>query len=125
MNYQWMASLQHQLTPSLGFEGQYLGSRTIHLLGFDNTNYTLPAPGGVQSRLPFPSFARIQGQHNGLDAYYHGFGLKVEQRYSAGFSFLASYTWSKSIDTGSTLNVSRRVVQPDQSLAIGARPVGL
>ena len=106
MNYQWMASVQHQLTPTLGVEGQYLGSRTIHLLGFDNMNYTLPAPGGVQSRLPFPSFARIQGQHNGLDAYYHGLGLKLEQRYSVGLSYLASYTWSKSIDTGSTLNVS-------------------
>jgi hypothetical protein len=106
INYQWMASLQHQLTRTLVLEGQYLGSRTNHLLGFHNTNYTQPAPGPVQGRLPFPSFARIQGEHMGLDAWYQGLGLKAEQRFAQGLSYLASYTWSKALDTGSTLNQS-------------------
>jgi len=106
LNFQWMMSVQHQLSPSFVAEAQYLGSRTEHLLGFHNTNYAPPAPGGVQSRLPFPSFARIQAEHMGLDAYYHGLGLKLEKRLSSGLAFLSSYTWSKAIDTGSTLNQS-------------------
>jgi len=105
-NYQWMMSVQHQLTQTFVVETQYLGSRTTHLLGFHNTNYAAPAPGAVQSRLPYPSFARIQGQFSGLDAYYHGMGIKVEQRLNHGLTYLASYTWSKSIDTASTLNVN-------------------
>jgi len=104
LNFQWMMSLQTQLSQTLVAEAQYLGSRTEHLLGFHNTNYVAPAPGGVQSRLPFPSFARIQAEHMGLDAYYHGLGLKLEKRMSQGLTFLGSYTWSKAIDTGSTLN---------------------
>ena len=104
-NYQWTMSLQHQLTQTLVVEAQYLGSRTTHLLGFHNSNFAPPAPGAVQTRLPYPSFARIEGESDGFDAYYHGMGIKVEQRLSQGFTYLASYTWSKSIDTASTLNV--------------------
>lgn len=103
-NYQWMTSIQRQLSSSLVVEAQYLGSRTNHLMGFHNTNHTQPAPGGVQSRLPYPSFARIMGYHFGLDAWYHGLGLKAEQRLKAGLTFTVAYTWSKALDTGSTLN---------------------
>lgn len=113
LNYQWTMSLQHQLRQTLLVEAQYLGSRTNHLLSNHNTNYTQPAPGAVQSRLPYPSFARIQGTHMGLDAYYHGMGLKVEQRHSHGLSYLASYTWSKAIDTGSTFDVAAEWLNPN------------
>ncbi|MFN0168969.1 MAG: carboxypeptidase regulatory-like domain-containing protein [Bryobacteraceae bacterium] len=105
-NYQWMSSIQQQVTSSLLVEAQYLGSRTNHLMGFHNTNYAQPAPGAIQNRLPYPSFARIQGYHFGLDGWYHGMGLKAEQRLKSGMMFSVAYTWSKAMDTGSTLNQS-------------------
>jgi hypothetical protein len=49
----------------------------------------------------------------GLDSYYHGLGIKVEQRYKHGLSYLASYTWSKAMDTGSTLNQSPEYSNPN------------
>jgi hypothetical protein len=60
-------------------------------------------PTPLQPRLPFPSFLRIQGVTFGEDAWFDGLSLKAEKRTGHGLSFLASYTWSKSLDTGSTI----------------------
>ena len=77
-NNQWLLSWQSEITSSLMIEAQYLGSRTTHLLGFTNTNTALdPSPAPVQSRLPFPSFARIQALTMGMDGWFHG---RVTQR---------------------------------------------
>ncbi|MBM3740890.1 MAG: TonB-dependent receptor [Acidobacteria bacterium] len=104
---QWLVSWQTQLTHTLMFEAQYLGSRTNHMLGYHNTNYsTTPSSAPIQPRLPYSSFARIQGAHMGLDGWYQGLGLKTEKRLSRGMSFLVSYTWSKSLDTGSTFEAA-------------------
>jgi hypothetical protein len=35
------------------------------------------------------------------DSWYHALQMKWDKRFSQGFSFLAHYTWSKMIDTGS------------------------
>jgi hypothetical protein len=46
-----------------------------------------------------PQFASIAGGHSFLgDSIYHAFALKVEKRFSRGFSLLAAYTASKLID---------------------------
>jgi len=39
----------------------------------------------------------------GVSSTYHSFQTKLEQRFSAGLSYLVSYTWSKSLDNGSGL----------------------
>jgi hypothetical protein len=112
-NQQWLVSWQTQVTSTLMVEAQYLGSRTNHLLGFTNTNTALdPAPGAVQSRLPYPSFARLQGLTMGMDGWFNGLALKAEKRASRGLSFLASYTWSKSLDTGSTVEAAPQWTDP-------------
>ncbi|MCI0625000.1 MAG: carboxypeptidase regulatory-like domain-containing protein [Acidobacteria bacterium] len=113
LTYQWTMGLQRQLTQTLVLEAQYLGSRTNHLLGYDNLNVAnAPSPDPIQPRLPYPSFFRIMGSINGQDAWYHGLGVKVQQRHSNGLSYLASYTWSKALDTGSTLNASPEWTDP-------------
>ena len=68
INYQWMASLQHQVTRTLGLEGQYLGSRTNHLLGF--RQYELrSARAGTGSRASAGSeLCPDPGPAHGLDA---------------------------------------------------------
>ena len=52
-----------------------------------------------QSRLPYPEFTTVNGGSTYLgDSIYHAFALKIEKRFSRGFSVLASYTASKLID---------------------------
>ncbi len=56
-----------------------------------------------QLLMPFPQFTGVAG---GFDFWgnsiYHALALKVEKRFSDGFSFLMSYTNSKLIDDGRT-----------------------
>jgi outer membrane receptor protein involved in Fe transport len=54
-----------------------------------------------QSLLPFPQFTGVTGGYSFLNnSIYHALAVKVEKRFSAGFSFLAAYTASKLIDDG-------------------------
>jgi hypothetical protein len=52
-----------------------------------------------QLLLPYPQYTAVNGgwSYNG-NSIYHAFALKVEKRFSQGFSILASYVASKMID---------------------------
>jgi hypothetical protein len=119
---QWMIGVQQQVTSSLVVEGFYQGSNGVHLLGFDNVNAKLPGPGVVQTQQPFPQFARIQAEVMNSRSYYHGGAIKAEQRFSRGLAFLASYTYSKSIDTASTLNQGPQWTDPTRRLETARGP---
>src|SRR5205085_1022318 len=63
-----------------------------------------PTVSRQQLLLPYPQYTGVSGGWSYLgDSIYHGFALKVEKRFSQGFSILSSYTVSKMIDaaTGS------------------------
>jgi hypothetical protein len=52
-----------------------------------------------QLLLPFPQFTAVSGGSGYLgNSIYHAFALKVEKRFSQGFSLLAAYTASKLIE---------------------------
>jgi len=52
-----------------------------------------------QSLLPFPQFTSVNGgyTYNGV-SFYNAFTLKIEKRFSQGFSILTSYANSKLVD---------------------------
>ncbi|MCS6953176.1 MAG: carboxypeptidase regulatory-like domain-containing protein [Bryobacterales bacterium] len=101
---QWTLGIQQQLSPTLVFEATYQGAGGVNLFVFDNINFRAPGPGNVQALLPYPMFARIQAFEVWGRSWFHGLGLKVEQRPTRGLSYLIAYSWSKSLDTASTLN---------------------
>ena len=68
----------------------------VNLLVFDNIDFRAPGPGNVQQLLPYPYFARIQNEDMWGRSWYHGLGLKIEQRPWHGLSYLVAYTFSKS-----------------------------
>jgi hypothetical protein len=119
---QWLFSVQQQLTPSLLVEVMYQGSNGVHLLAFDNVDAKLPGPGNVQQLLPFPQFARIQAEVMNARSWYHGGAVKVEQRFSRGMSYLVAYTYSKSLDTASTLNAGPQWTDPTRRLETAKGP---
>lgn len=122
MIQQWLLSVQRQITPSLVVDVMYQGSNGVHLLAFDNVNAKLPGPGNVQLLQPFPQFARIQAEVMNARSWYHGGAIKLEQRFSRGLSYLVAYTYSKSLDTASTLNSGPQWTDPTRRLETSKGP---
>ena len=102
-------SLQYQLTPSMSVQAAYVTSLARHLEVFPGNNRPTsiePSSVSVKTLVPFPDFgvnnsqADTEGSSN-----YHALQTKVEKQFRGGLSFLATYTWSKTMsDAGDLLN---------------------
>lgn len=103
---QYLLNAQRQLTSNMVIEVGYLGSVTRRLQQFHNFNVPDPSPvGSVQSRVPWPELGRVFQVSGFGKANYNAFSAKLQRRFSAGLTYLASYTWAKSMDTGSGIRV--------------------
>jgi hypothetical protein len=109
----WNFSIQRELRRNLALDLAYAGTvgTKLYTPG-SNLNQLRPellGPpsqfGGLtsQQRRPFPEFQNIAYNTFGVSSNYHSLQTKLEQRFSAGLTYLLSYTWSKSIDNGSGL----------------------
>ena len=107
---EWNLSAELQTSKSSSLSVGYSGSRGIHQpFRADDTNLVLPSLqlSGYQWPTPAGSGTRLNanaGRLDGLfwrgDSYYHA--LQVQERANISIAQLqASYTWGKSIDTGS------------------------
>jgi hypothetical protein len=98
---QWNFGVERAITPDSVAGINYVGSgsRRLPIGGFYNVAVT-PGAGNAAARRPFPyitptNFDRSWGRGN-----YNAFQAQYRRRFSRGFTLLANYTWSKSIDTG-------------------------
>lgn len=103
---QWHLTVEHQLGSSIAVRAAYVGSHGNHLNLNINENVAIPGPGPVAPRQPFPAFGIISGWEPRGPSNYDALQLSAEKRYSRGLSFLAAYTWSKSLDEGNGGNSS-------------------
>src|SRR5579863_5937442 len=118
---QWNTSVQKSLGTNTSVEVGYLGSRGFHLQRAHLINNTLPGPGPLGPRRPFKTLtfvpdttlppgsttAVIQSQtfpvstinllENSAQSWYDAGYINVRRRFSHGLSFLANYTFSKSL----------------------------
>jgi hypothetical protein len=111
--YQYNLNLQRQLPGDVTVMAAYVGSRGIHQpLRTDTVNYVLPtgkdSAGNYTWPLPVGSgtpinthFSRVDGLMWVNDSYYNSGQAQVKKRMSHGFQLQGTYTWSRSIDTGS------------------------
>jgi hypothetical protein len=98
----WTFSIQKGLSSSLMFESAYVGTSGNRLLMTSNINAAPPGATNPVTRQPFGSaLGEVRQVSNGAHSIYHGLQNKIEKRFSNGLYFLASYTWSKSIDNQS------------------------
>ena len=100
---QWNVEVQRELAHNISLNVGYVGSHTLRtaVSGDYNTALT-PGPGPVTPRALWPNapvtiYDRSVGQSK-----YNALQVKAERRYSSGLSFLLAYTWSKSMDVGSS-----------------------
>ena len=119
---QWNYTLERQLTPSLVIRGSYVGTRGNHLFIALDEDVAFPGPGAVPARRPYPQYASISSWEPRGISRYNALQLTAEKRFSGGLSFLASYTFSKSMDMGGGGNSasaeSRNNVQDPRNLSL-------
>ena len=106
-SHQWHVELQRQVTGQLMASAAYVGSVNGRgeYSGVGNSA-TVPGPGTpdeVNTRRPFPQAGggTFYGRSIG-ESSYHALQLKARRRFSDGLQMLLSYTWSKSMDNGSS-----------------------
>ncbi|HLJ17558.1 MAG TPA: TonB-dependent receptor, partial [Bryobacteraceae bacterium] len=107
---EWNLGIQHRIGSSMMAELAYVGSKGTHLVERVNINQAvLPAdpanPSPLQSRRPYSQWGDILGFNYGENSSYNALQARLEKRFSAGLTFLASYTWSHSLDTSSGADV--------------------
>ncbi|HUQ94862.1 MAG TPA: TonB-dependent receptor [Bryobacteraceae bacterium] len=99
---QWDFTLQRQLSNDLVVEAAYVGTKGTKLPRSDIINSPRPGPGAIQPRRPFQGFATFFVREARMTSTYHALQLKADKRFARSHSMLASYTFSKSLDTGSS-----------------------
>ncbi len=99
----WNFNVERQITGTMMAEVAYAGSHSGHLLYCYNPQEVEPGTAPVTQRLTLPAIASIRSitqcdERNMSN--YHGLQAKLTKSFSSGLQFLASYTWSKSLDYG-------------------------
>jgi hypothetical protein len=92
--------VQQQITPTLSAEVNYVGSLGRHQeLPLDWNIALSPGPGAIAPRTPYPQYPTDMAIviDSGVSSY-NGLLAKLQKRLSQGLYFLASYTFSKSLD---------------------------
>jgi hypothetical protein len=115
---QWSTSLEKQLGSATTLEVGYLGAGGFHLQRSHLINNAQPGPGLIQPRRPHPKISFVENTtfpsnvtvvsstfpvstinllENTSQSWYDAGYVNVRRRYSNGLSFLANYTFAKSL----------------------------
>ena len=101
----WHFTVQQQLAKDLLFEVAYVGNHGVKLMTLGDVNQARPqAPNEnstLNARRPYLGFGDVEISYGAGYDNYHALQTKLEKRFSGGFYFLNSFTWSKLIDNSS------------------------
>jgi len=142
----WLLDFQKQFGTNWQIEAGYMGSKTAHLYGFRNANYSVPygllgsagyypsgatsgtctaseisdcgGPKSITDRTPYPNYNVIQYVHDIGIANYNAFSFQVNKRFSNGFNLISSYTYSKSLDDTSGIRTQSSELFPQNDLCV-------
>ncbi|MBV8552512.1 MAG: TonB-dependent receptor [Acidobacteriaceae bacterium] len=103
----WNFSVERQLPANMMFSAAYVGTHGVRLYRDLQLNQAVPGPGPIPPRLPFypvaPNIPTVDQRNGDGHSHYNSLQLKLEKRLSFGLTFLASYTWSKTMDDTSNV----------------------
>ena len=127
----WLFDVQKQLGQNWQLEAGYLGSKSDHLYGFRNANFSVPfgllgaagynangSPKSITQRTPYPNYGVIQLVHDLGNANYNAFTFQVNKRFSNGFNLISSYTYAKSLDDTSGIRTQSSELFPQNDLCL-------
>ena len=97
----WSFGLQREIGSSRVVEVAYAGSKGTKLLGGRDLNQPVPSAQRPNPR-PVPQFDDITVLESRGNSNHHSLQVRFQQNLQRGVATLASYTWSKSIDDGSS-----------------------
>lgn len=100
--YNWNFIVERQLASSWVGRVAYVGSQSRHLLQSMELNPSIYRAGstlGPDARRQFQPYGSITQATQDVNSGYNSLQFTLQKRLSQGFSLLANYTWSKSIDT--------------------------
>src|SRR6266851_9011054 len=100
---QWNFGVQRELNSSTTVDVNYVGSgsRRLNVGGYYNTALT-PGPGDPQARAPFPYIGPTFYDRSIGNGSYNALQVDFNKRYSNGLAYQVAYTYSKSLDQGSS-----------------------
>jgi hypothetical protein len=106
--YQWNFGLQYELREGWLLETGYVGNSAHKLTGRDLVNQALPDPDPTRptpviDRRPNPNIGDVSMVKSLDNSNYHALNVKLNKRYSSGFSILGAYTYSKVMGIGGAL----------------------
>jgi hypothetical protein len=106
--YQWNFGLQYELREGWLLETGYVGNSAHKLTGRDLVNQALPDPDPTRptpviNRRPNPNIGDVSMVKSLDNSNYHALNVKLNKRYSSGFSILGAYTYSKVMGIGGAL----------------------
>jgi hypothetical protein len=100
---QWNFGVQHQFTDANVLTLNYVGSgsRRLNVGGYYNIAQT-PGPGDPQARALYPYISPTFYDRSIGKGSYNALQFQYERRFSRGWAYQVAYTYSKSIDIGSS-----------------------
>jgi len=94
-------TVQRQLSNNMVASLGYVGNISRHLItnyGFNAANALINPSNSATAYEPFPGIGGGTIMANGGSSSYNGLQAKIEKRFSDGLGFLATYTWSHTLD---------------------------
>jgi hypothetical protein len=115
---QWNLTAQYLITNDMVAELAYHGSKSTRLASRLNYNEIDPFPAqppAFRQNFPYPALGGVSMLESRAAANYNALQARLERRLANGFTFLGSYTWSKTLTDLDASGVG---------VAIGAGPSG-
>ncbi len=106
---QWNLNVQQTLARNWVWEIGYYGAKSNHLVRRVNANWALPGPGNIDARRRYTSaiwpgtdivvapLAEMNRHQFDGNSNFHSLQTRIEKRFTAGFSLLGSYMFSKTM----------------------------
>jgi len=113
----WTLGVQHAVTNDLSVDVSYVGSHGTKLNGIRDINQPDPVTGLGPYSAKFPYLGSILVLSNLYKSNYNGLQATLQQRTAHGLSFLASYTYSHSLDDDS-YNIGQFLPQDSNNPAL-------
>ncbi len=98
---EWNFTIEKQLPWDMVWETNYVGNIGIHLWGQTDGNQPLTnGPGSPTTRRPLAQYtvATVKAFAPWDRSTYEGLSTRLEKRFSAGLSFIASFTYGRALD---------------------------